>query len=460
VFTQEFKIIDGNVSNKLLLGIDFCLQTNLRLNFLKRTVKLGENIRLKMDPEFIQSILRDEQINVLNNEIVLNTRISLPGRAGQRLLIPPRFPINDVRTLPHIIEKGLIVRIVRSRIAPKENQILILNKRRIPVSLYVNQRIASVHERTQPVHFAKTHVKETHDQNFTGNETVTDKNGVPIAISKSLPIHSRKKVLEVVYSYRHLFTTKTDEIKMARCPPYEIRLRDHNPVARKPYNLAIKEKEDAMKLLKDLQKAGLIRRSNSPWNSPGFLKYKKDKTPRLVCDYRLTNEHLEGNFNTSPSISSVLDVVSHAKYFINLDLASGYFQIPLTEKSKEITAFCVSHESGQFEYNVLPMGLKPSGGALTSILYNIFHHLLFKGLCIYCDDLTIYSDSIDGALTILKEVFRILEAYQFTLKTNKAVFFEPSLTLLGYQVSSGKISPTDENILAVKNLNPPTDQSN
>ena len=40
-----------------------------------------------------------------------------------------------------------------------------------------------------------------------------------------------------------------------------------------------------------------------------------------------------------PRIDDTLDALGGAEYFTTLDLQSGYWQVPLDENSKEITAF-------------------------------------------------------------------------------------------------------------------------
>ena len=56
-----------------------------------------------------------------------------------------------------------------------------------------------------------------------------------------------------------------------------------------------------------------------------------------------------------PCIDDTLSLLSGAKYFSTLDLASGYWQVKMSPKSIEKTAF-VTH-SGLYEFNKMPFGL-------------------------------------------------------------------------------------------------------
>ena len=58
---------------------------------------------------------------------------------------------------------------------------------------------------------------------------------------------------------------------------------DHPPICQKPYTLALKHYEWVKKEVEQLERAGIITRSVSPWTSPIVIVPKKsvpDKPPR------------------------------------------------------------------------------------------------------------------------------------------------------------------------------------
>ena len=48
--------------------------------------------------------------------------------------------------------------------------------------------------------------------------------------------------------------------------------------------------EEIKKRIKELLEKGYIRRSSSPWGAPGLLVETKDKSLKMVVDYRALNE--------------------------------------------------------------------------------------------------------------------------------------------------------------------------
>ena len=81
----------------------------------------------------------------------------------------------------------------------------------------------------------------------------------------------------------------------------------------------------------------VLQPSKSPWSSPIVLVRKKDGSHRFRIDYRGLNAVTKGDSFPLPRIDDLLDDLGNARYFSTLDLASGFWQIPVHEKSQEKT---------------------------------------------------------------------------------------------------------------------------
>ena len=144
------------------------------------------------------------------------------------------------------------------------------------------------------------------------------------------------------------------------------------PVATKPYTIPLKYKsfmDDEIKLLED---AGCISKSLSDWASPICIVKKMPdpgephKPQLLMCiDYRKVNQSLVTAHNNNnskvvstfplPKIQELLGRLNNCKYFISLDLHTGYYHISLTEEAKKKTAFVAA--DGKYQWNVVPFAL-------------------------------------------------------------------------------------------------------
>lgn len=76
----------------------------------------------------------------------------------------------------------------------------------------------------------------------------------------------------------------------------------------------------------------------------------------MVIDYRKLNSKTISDRYPIPDVSTVLANLGANKFFTTLDLASGFHQIPMSEKDIEKTAFSINN--GKYEFMRMPFGLK------------------------------------------------------------------------------------------------------
>lgn len=108
-------------------------------------------------------------------------------------------------------------------------------------------------------------------------------------------------------------------------------------------------------MLKELVDCGIVRPSKSPYASPIVLVKKKTGDVRLCVDYRALNRKTVRENYSLPRIDEQLDDLAGYKFYTTLDLASGYYQIPIKESDCHKTAFVTP--DGQYEFTRMPFGL-------------------------------------------------------------------------------------------------------
>jgi len=68
---------------------------------------------------------------------------------------------------------------------------------------------------------------------------------------------------------------------------------------------------------------------------------------RIAVDYRYLNSYTVGDAYPMATIDDVLRKIGHARYISTYDAKSGYWQIPVTEEDRWLTAF-VTHDASGF----------------------------------------------------------------------------------------------------------------
>ena len=112
----------------------------------------------------------------------------------------------------------------------------------------------------------------------------------------------------------------------------------------------------------------LIESGKSNQSSPCILVPKLDVRYRLCDDYRKVNAVTKTDTYAMPRIDYCIDEVANAKFVSKFDLLKCFWQVLLTERGKEISAFV--NPSILFQYTVMPIGTKNS----PATFHKLIHH--------------------------------------------------------------------------------------
>ncbi|GFT39919.1 retrovirus-related Pol polyprotein from transposon 297 [Trichonephila clavipes] len=133
--------------------------------------------------------------------------------------------------------------------------------------------------------------------------------------------------------------------------------------------------------------------------------------------------------------------IDQARFISVLDLTKGYWQIPMKDEAKPLTAF-VTH-SGHYQWKVMPFGMKNAGSTFQKSMDNAL--LLHRKYCrSYIDDIAIYSTTWNEHLDHIAKVFKSLQEVGLKVNLEKCAFGRKSVKFLGHIVGSGKHSPDPE----------------
>ncbi|KAK3705767.1 hypothetical protein QZH41_000594, partial [Actinostola sp. cb2023] len=230
---------------------------------------------------------------------------------------------------------------------------------------------------------------------------------------------------------------------------------DAKPVKLPPRRTPPHQREVIDHQLDDLLAHGRIEPSQSPWSSPVVLVRKNDGSYRMCIDYRCLNKYTIKDAHPLPRTDDVLEVMSGAHWFTCLDLASGYWQMKVSEKDRPKTAF-VTHR-GQFQWTVMPFGLTNGPASFQRLMNMALNGLTWTHCLVYIDDIIIWSRSFEEHLHRLRLVFSRIRQAGLKLKPAKCQFLKQRVTFLGHVVSSQGIETDPEKTKAVVDWPVPVD---
>ena len=134
---------------------------------------------------------------------------------------------------------------------------------------------------------------------------------------------------------------------------------------------------------------GIVEPSSSSWASPCTMVPKSDDTPRFCTDIRKGNAVTKPDSFPLPRMEDCVDEIGHAKFVSKLDLLKGYWQVPLTHRAREISAFV--RPNGLFAYRVMPFGLRNAPATFQRLMNRVLGDM--EGCTVYLDDVVVFSDS-------------------------------------------------------------------
>ena len=123
---------------------------------------------------------------------------------------------------------------------------------------------------------------------------------------------------------------------------------------------------------------------------PNCNRLKKDGSNRICVDYRKLNAKTKFDAYPMPRIEEMLDAVGKSQNITTLDLAKGYWQVPLEEADKEKLAFV--SPLGLYQFTVMPFGLSRAPATFQRLMDKVLRGTSdFAG--VYLDNVIIYGDT-------------------------------------------------------------------
>ncbi|XP_076863849.1 uncharacterized protein LOC143516142 [Brachyhypopomus gauderio] len=259
----------------------------------------------------------------------------------------------------------------------------------------------------------------------------------------------RAELIAVIKDFTIVFgdvPTRTAELA------HDIKVTREIPLKQHPYRVNAQKREVLRNEVSYLLEHGLAIHSKSPWSSPCVLVPKPDGSFRLCTDYRRLNAITVTDSFPLPRIDDCVDAIGDARFVTKLDLLKGYWQVPLTPRASELSAFVTP--DAFLQYTVMPFGLKNAPATFQRLVNGVFANL--PGCTAYLDDVVVYSWDWISHLQLLREVFARLARATLTVNLAKCDFARATVTYLGLQVGHGHVCPLAQKVKAILDFPRPT----
>ncbi|CAB4011611.1 Retrovirus-related Pol poly from transposon [Paramuricea clavata] len=323
--SHDFYVANEMVS-EIILGLDWLVTNKVNVDMAEMVLKFPDGTTKPLC--LFDSTIAGPLGIVLDEDLVVPAKHEVFKTARVR-----NPTLNESILEPNMNLSGKGVLVARVIVQPKEQRvpIQIINPGTSPIKLYKGMTVGQLQQVDD----------ELRDPTF-----INSKCGTPSADKikfelEHLSGEERERMKNLLNKHQDVFTKNSSELGVTTLAEHKIETGDAVPVKQLPRRLPNSLRTVVEDQVEEMLENNIIKPSNSPWSSPIVLVRKKDGTWRFCIDFRKLSDVTVKDAFPLPQVADLMDNLAGHQYFSTLDLASGYWQVPVDESSREKTAFVI-----------------------------------------------------------------------------------------------------------------------
>ena len=256
------------------------------------------------------------------------------------------------------------------------------------------------------------------------------------------------KAIRLLLEYQDIFSLEPHEIGCTDIMEHDIELLDHEPFKERFCRIAPPLVEEVRQHIQEMLDRGAICPSQSPWCNAVVFVRKKDGSLCFCIDFRHLNAKTKKDSYPLPRMQETMESMVGTWYFSCMDLKSGFWQVKMSEKARQYTAFTVG-SMGMYEFLHMLYGLCNVPATFQRLMQNCLGELNLTYALIYLGDVIVYSHTEEEHLTRLRAMFERFRESGLKLKPSKCNLFRTEINYLGHTVSAKGMEPGVDGIKAI-----------
>ncbi|XP_060605940.1 uncharacterized protein K02A2.6-like [Ruditapes philippinarum] len=226
-----------------------------------------------------------------------------------------------------------------------------------------------------------------------GSETYKD-----VQVNPDLQTDCKTQIATLLKKFSDVLTDIPGNTSLVQ---HDIKLTTSEPVRTKGYPIPFHSQQIVKEEVDKMLELGVIEPSNAPFSSPIVLIRKKDNTIRFCIDFRQINKCTVFDAEPMPNMEQIFSKLSKYRYFSKIDLSKGYWQVPLSDNAKPLTAF--ETPSGLFQFRKMPFGLVNAPATFCRLMRKVLKDLDHSDS--FIDDILVYTVTLPEHINALYELF-------------------------------------------------------
>jgi len=227
---------------------------------------------------------------------------------------------------------------------------------------------------------------------------------------------------DLLIAHKDVFAKSPTDIGFCDVLEHDIDTGDATPIRQPPRRPPLASGTAEDDLINEMLGADVIEASDSPWASPVCLAKKPDGSYRFCVDYRRVNAVSRKYAYPVPDIQDAFDSLRGAKYFATIDLLSGYWQIGMTPRAQERSAFCTRR--GLYHFKRMPFGLSNAPATFCRLMHRVLRDHLWRICLCYLEDVIVYATSQQELLERLHIILACLRNVGLKVNPQNVAFLK------------------------------------
>ena len=198
-----------------------------------------------------------------------------------------------------------------------------------------------------------------------------------------------ERIKEIVDRLVHKPTT--GYLPATHLTEHHIELTDYTPIRHAPRRRSPAMWSVAQEVVREMHREGIVERSARASCHATIIQKKSDGRFRFCIDFRDLNSRNKKDAYPIPNMDGILDKLRRAKYISKIDLKNAYFQVELSEKNRQYTAFAVPG-SRLWQFKRMPFGSRNAPATFQRLIDALFDPKMEPHVFGYLDDIIIATD--------------------------------------------------------------------
>jgi hypothetical protein len=284
-------------------------------------------------------------------------------------------------------------------------------------------------------------------------------------ISPLLWPKERELLLEMLYRREPALAwdfRESGRISHEVIPPVTIDTVPHNAWQVPQFPIAKKLRDTVIDMIQQRIERGVLELCKSQYRNPWFLVAKKDAGYRVINNAQRYNGVTVRDANPPPNPDDLAEEFAGCYVMSLMDFFSGYDQVELDVRSRDITAF--STPLGLVRQCTLPQGATNSVAEFVRVMTKICREHIPHTCMPYLDDVCVKGPKTDyqaeqtlpGVRRFIEEhlvnidrVLADIERAGATISGHKSDFCYPSMIIVGYRVDKHGRHPSEQKVAKI-----------